>query len=125
MMLLDSNIVIYAAQAEHQRLRELIREHAPAVSCISYIEVLGYPSLRQQEIAFFSMFFDAAEILPLSNAIMLEAVKLRQKRRMTLGDSIIAATALVHRRTLVTHNISDFAWIELKRSCDNCSTPSV
>jgi predicted nucleic acid-binding protein len=32
-------------------------------------------------------------------------------RRMTLGDAIIAATALVHDRTLVTRNIGDFLWI--------------
>jgi predicted nucleic acid-binding protein len=32
-------------------------------------------------------------------------------RRMTLGDAIIAATALVYGRTLVTRNIEDFRWI--------------
>jgi predicted nucleic acid-binding protein len=30
---------------------------------------------------------------------------------MTLGDAIIAGTALVHQRTLVTRNIQDFRWI--------------
>jgi predicted nucleic acid-binding protein len=30
---------------------------------------------------------------------------------MTLGDAIIAATALVYDRTLVTRNIGDFLWI--------------
>ncbi len=31
---------------------------------------------------------------------------------MSLGDSIIAATALEHHQTLVTRNITDFDWIE-------------
>jgi len=43
-MLLDSNIIIYAAQAGHATLRQFIAEHTPAVSVISYIEALGYHS---------------------------------------------------------------------------------
>ena len=31
---------------------------------------------------------------------------------MSLGDSIIAGTAIIHKRTLVTRNIDDFRWIE-------------
>ena len=30
---------------------------------------------------------------------------------MGLGDAIIAATAMVHNLTLVTHNTEDFRWI--------------
>ena len=40
-MLLDSNIIIYAAQPEHAALRQFIETHAPAVSVSSYIEVGG------------------------------------------------------------------------------------
>ena len=36
---------------------------------------------------------------------------LRQLRKMTLGDALIAATALVHQLTIVTHNQKDFVWI--------------
>jgi predicted nucleic acid-binding protein len=37
---------------------------------------------------------------------------------MTLGDSLIAATALVHGRTLVTRNTKDFQWIAGLRLLD-------
>lgn len=30
---------------------------------------------------------------------------------MTLGDSFIAATAIVHDLTLATHNTEDFSWV--------------
>jgi len=50
-------------------------------------------------------------MLAISNAILQQAVILRQHRRMNLGDAIIGATALVHNLTLVTRNIEDFQWI--------------
>ena len=40
-MLLDSNIIIYAAQLENEFLREFIAENSPYVSALSYLEVLG------------------------------------------------------------------------------------
>ena len=48
-MLLDSNIIIYASQPPHAALRQFIATHAPAVSVVSYVEVLGYHRLRDQE----------------------------------------------------------------------------
>ena len=44
-MLLDSNIIIYAAQAENEFLREFIAKNSPYVSALSYLEVLGYHKL--------------------------------------------------------------------------------
>ena len=112
MMLIDSNIIIYAARLEHGELRRFIVEHAPAVSAVSYVEVLGYHCLTREEREYFEEFFDAAHVLELSQAILDQAVELRQSRKMTLGDALIAGTALVHHLTLVTRNTEDFAWIE-------------
>jgi toxin FitB len=110
-MLLDSNILIYAAQPQHGALRNFIAEHSPAVSTISRIEVLGYHGLSDSDRILLEALFSAAEVLPVSQAVVEEAILLRQKRKMSLGDSIIAATALFHDRTLVTHNTDDFRWI--------------
>lgn len=60
---------------------------------------------------YFEEFFGVVEVLPISNAVLDQAVALRQMRRMTLGDAIMAATALVYGITLVTRNIDDFRWI--------------
>ena len=46
-MLLDSNVIIYAARPEYAALREFIEAEAPAVSVISRIEVLGYHKLTK------------------------------------------------------------------------------
>jgi predicted nucleic acid-binding protein len=111
-MLLDSNIIIYAAQPEHAALRQFIETHAPAISAVSYIEVLGYHKLTEEDRQFLEQFFQTAERLPLSEAVVQWAIKLRQRRKMSLGDSIVAGTAIAHERTLVTRNTDDFRWIE-------------
>lgn len=110
-MLIDSNVIIYAAKPEHEGLRRLIREHVPAVSAISYVEVLGYHRLTEQERRHFESFFAAAPVLPIDEAVLEEAVRLRQLRKMTLGDALVAGTTLARNLTLVTRNISDFDWI--------------
>ena len=50
--------------------------------------------------------------MPLTNAVADEAIRLRQQRRIGLGDSIIAATAITNNLTLITRNIEDFHWID-------------
>jgi predicted nucleic acid-binding protein len=37
---------------------------------------------------------------------------LRQQRKMSLGDALVAGTALGHGLTLVTCNIEDFQWMQ-------------
>lgn len=111
MMLIDSNIIIYAAQRANENLRRFISEHAPNVSAVSYVEVLGYHRLTEQERQYFEAFFAVASVLPLSQAVLEAAVKLRQTRKMTLGDALVAGTALAYGLTLVTRNTDDFKWI--------------
>ena len=111
-MLVDSNIIIYAAMPEHDALRQFIAEHAPAVSAVSYVEVLGYHRLTPAEREALEAFFVAARILPLSDVVLDQAVQLRQQKKMSLGDALVAGTALVHRLPLVTRNTGDFTWID-------------
>ena len=110
-MLLDSNIIIYAAKPENIALRRFVAEHTPAVSAVSYVEVLGYHRLTANERQYFEAFFAVAPILELSRRVLDQAVKVRQLRKMTLGDALVAGTALTHNLTLVTRNVKDFDWI--------------
>jgi toxin FitB len=111
MMLLDSNIIIYASQVENEFLREFIAENSPYVSALSYLEVLGYHQLNDDDKTYFEEFFNASQILPVSQAVIEQAVRLKQIKKMSLGDAIIAGTALVYNLTIVTRNIDDFRWI--------------
>ena len=110
-MMLDSNLVIYAARPEYPGLRRLIAAHSPAVSVISVVEVLGYHKLGEADRTHFEAFFAAAEVLPVNDAVVTKAVALRQTCKMSLGDALVAATALVFGRELLTRNIKDFEWV--------------
>ena len=114
-MLLDSNVIIYSAQPENEFLRQLIAERAPAVSAVSYVEVLGYHRLTETERRYFEAFFSEARILPLSQPVLDEAVRLRQAKKIKLGDSLVAGTALLHDLVLVTRNVDDFTGIDALR----------
>lgn len=78
-MLLDSNIIIYAAKAGHQELRRLIARHAPAVSVVSYVEVLGYHRLTDQDRRYLEDFFIAAPLLQISTEILDRTTRLRPR----------------------------------------------
>ncbi|HTL89428.1 MAG TPA: type II toxin-antitoxin system VapC family toxin [Leptolyngbya sp.] len=112
MTLLDSNIIIYAIQPENAQLRQFIADHSSAVSALSDVEVLGYHRLNEPDRSDLEQFFQIAQVLPISQPVLEQAIAVRQIRRMSLGDSIIAGTALVHHLTLVTRNTDDFQWIE-------------
>jgi len=111
MRLLDSNIIIYAASPQFDFLRKMIANENPFVSIISKIEVLGYHKLSEKEKHILLSFFNSASIIGLSETIANKSVSLRQKHNLTLGDAIIAATAIENTLELVTRNTIDFKHI--------------
>src|SRR6266850_5943144 len=122
-MLLDSNIIIYAALPEYSALQDFIAKHAPAVSVISRVEVLGYHLLTKQDRSEFEEFFAAATVLPVSDLVISKAIEIRQLRKLKLGDALIAGTALFHGLTLVTRNVQDFQSIDGLVLLDPLSDP--
>lgn len=108
MRLLDSNIVIYATQPENGWLRTHIFSQPFAVSQATRIEVLGWHKLTPQDKADLEIFLAAGVVLSISDAIADRAIALRQARKFSLGDALIAATALEHDLELATRNADDF-----------------
>lgn len=112
MLLLDSNIIIYSGIIDQEQLRSWLRVRKLSVSAISWLEVLGYYALTEKDKAYFEQFFGRCFTYDISKTIVHEAIQLRQNKKMSLGDAIIAATALERRLTLATANIKDFDHIE-------------
>lgn len=112
MKLIDSNIIIYAAKNDYAYLRPLLFSKEVCVSAVSKVETLGYDKLTEEERQFFESVFDIAPILALDQQVIDVAITLKQQRKYSLGDSLIAATALLYDAELNTNNTTDFEKIE-------------
>ena len=111
-MIADSNLLIYAVNpADETAYRWLILE-LPSVSAISLVEVLGYHRFKPGEREALEELFHGLRIVYPTPETFRIAVELRQRRAISLADSLIAATALEHNERLATHNTDDFTWIE-------------
>ncbi|MGH9948076.1 MAG: PIN domain-containing protein, partial [Pyrinomonadaceae bacterium] len=92
-MILDSDIIIYSALPENQRLRDFVRANSILFSEISMVEVLGFHRLAEFDRKYFEIFFASLTRIEVSREIISEAISLRQQRKIGLGDSLIAASA--------------------------------
>lgn len=111
-ILLDSNIVIYSSNADYDFLRQRLAPYDLVVSDISRLEVLGFSRIAELEKRYFNEFFEAVECFIITPQIINHAITLRQIKKMSLGDAIIASTALLHNLPIMTRNDSDFNWID-------------
>ncbi len=111
MIILDSNIIIYSVQKEHQALRQWLLTIQPAYSIISKVEVLGYWNLSLQQAQGITSVLSAMREIALTTKQCERAISLRQMKKMSLGDALIAAAALDYEMPLATRNTKDFDWI--------------
>lgn len=122
-MLLDTNIVVYAIQPQYPFLHDLIVQNLPNYSAISFVESLGFHRITRQDETDIRRLLARLPRIEIDQPVLDQAVALRQQRKMSLGDAIIAATALVHNKTLITRNIADFAWIAGLKLLDPLAAP--
>jgi hypothetical protein len=111
MWLADSNIIICAATVPGHPLQNWLLDELPAISVVTRIEVLGYHRLRPDAEILLRALLSSLDEHPITARTAVLAIALRQQRKISLGDSLIAATCLEHGLQLATHNASDFNWI--------------
>lgn len=112
MRLLDSNILIYATQPSlFSVVGPLIASPNSFVSEITRLESLGFHRLTENDKLYLVATFKKMSILPITQAFIDKAIELRQQKKMSAGDAIHAATALLHNLELHTRNTQDFDWI--------------
>lgn len=110
-MLADSNLLIYAAKPEYAGLGAWMAEHVDTVSAVSLVEVLGYHRMTPEALQLLTTLFAPLHVKYPTGLTFDMAINLRQQRKMSLGDALIAATCLEHNEPLATANVDDFKWI--------------
>lgn len=110
MILLDTNVFIYLSKGVLDS--RLIADTDIAHSSITKIEALGFTTIPANELLLLASLFSESYHLTVTDAVVDTAIKLRQRKRMSLGDSIIAATAVENQLALWTANLDDFAHID-------------
>ncbi len=108
MKILDSNILIYSYSDGYKHLRQLVWSDDAFASEISRLEVLGYHGLDKSEEEYFHDVFLVLKTHEIDVPVLDEAIRLRKAHKMKLGDSIVAATALIHGLEVYTRNMADF-----------------
>lgn len=110
MVVFDSNIFIYAGNGTIDL--SSLQGIEVCYASISVIEALGYQDITAAEQRALQRIFNAYQSMELSPSIIERAVALRQSKKMSLGDAIVAATALDYDLDLWTANTDDFKHIE-------------
>ena len=113
-MVCDTNILIYAGEPGDVLCAPFVESPDALIASVTRIEVLGFPGfghLAPERQARLHEIVATTVEAPLDDEIIRRAIILRQQKKMSLGDSIIAATALEFDVPLVTRNTGDFQHI--------------
>ncbi|MCL2101482.1 MAG: type II toxin-antitoxin system VapC family toxin [Fibromonadales bacterium] len=111
--LIDTNVIIDILKpSTPSSVKSKLADIPLVISAVTYMETLGWPDATEQQLSPIKKFMNSAKILFIDKSIMETTVKIRQKKKVGLGDSIIAATAQVHNLALITRNVDDFKNIE-------------
>jgi predicted nucleic acid-binding protein len=96
----DTNIIVYALKGTPSVIPYL--EDDCFISVVTEIEILGVEGLGKREMSIRQSAIDYCTIIPLTNSVKNEAIRLKQQFKIKLPDAIIAATALVEGYVLIT-----------------------
>lgn len=113
---IDTNILIYYL---NKQLPESVKMQidemtlsGSSMSIITKIEVLGWQGHDEESLEKARALLSLFEEFALNHMIADCCIQLRSDYKIKLPDAIIAATALVNDKVLVTRNVDDFVKIK-------------
>jgi len=105
--LFDTNILIDHLNGVSKATREITRSKNPAISVITWIEVMTGAASSSEE-AILRAFLANFQYLEMTREVAERAAAIRRQKRLKMPDAIILATAEAGGRQLVTRNVKDF-----------------
>ena len=113
---IDTNILIYylnkqLPESVKMQLDEMILSGS-SMSIITKIEVLGWQGHDKESLEKARALLSLFEEFALNQVIADCCIQLRMDYKIKLPDTIIAATALVNDKVLVTRNVDDFVKVK-------------
>ena len=113
--LIDTNVIIdYLAgrlPIASMDAMSIITNQSFFVSIITKIETIGFNSGNIAIDANTKAYVNLATVFAITDDIAETSIALKRVKKMRTPDALIAATALVHNLTLLTHNLKDFVHI--------------
>ena len=113
--LIDNNAIsnFFSGQLSEKGMYFLaeVLDQTPTISVITEIEALSWVSSDKSKEQVVKSFIQDAIILALTPDVVAQCVRIRRSRKVKTPDAIIAATAIVHNRTLISSD-SDFKNID-------------
>jgi predicted nucleic acid-binding protein len=75
------------------------------ISIRTKIELLGYPKLGPTEERLIAEVLQDLEVWPVDEAVAVAAISIRRRHTVKIPDAVIAATAIVYGKTLLTNDL--------------------
>ena len=118
--LMDSNVIIdHLGNKLPTKSSAFIDSLPIVISVITRIEIVGWYNATNQQIQTLMSFSEKAFVYQLDEEIITQTILIRQKHKIKLPDAIIAATAIVNKLTLITHDVDDYASIKNLKIVDS------
>jgi predicted nucleic acid-binding protein len=107
--LIDTNVIIdNFGNKLPEKAKTLLYSIDLIISAVTKIEVLGWLNATKEQLKPLHNFMEITSIIPINEDIIEKTIVIRQTKKIALGDSIIAATALTYDLILISRNINDF-----------------
>lgn len=107
--LIDTNPIIDFFNGRlTENAKRFLAKLEPAISVITHIELMSNKDISEKEWRQIQEFIEIAVIYGLRKEIVEKTIALRQNFKIKTPDAIIAATALIENRKLISRNLSDF-----------------
>jgi predicted nucleic acid-binding protein len=100
-LFVDTNILLYFLKGNEEVI-ELIADKDLTISFITELEILSFPNLTKDAETQIKGLLNSCTIIESNQEIKALTIELRQKYKLKLPDTIIAASAYFHKLPLLT-----------------------